>query len=116
MIYQITEAQRRDMLEALEWAIVALTDSINRESGKPWAKHLIDERATYWSLRDALSVLAHEDESRERPLYHECGGCGRVNNGDDDVCLCDMDRFRKERPNEYADMLNDGAIREETEA
>ena len=49
MIYQITEAQRRDMLEALEWAIVALTDSINRESGKPWAKHLIDERATYWS-------------------------------------------------------------------
>ena len=47
--------------------------------------------------------------------YHECGGCGRINDADDDVCLCDMDRFREERPEEYADMLASGII-EEVEA
>lgn len=42
--------------------------------------------------------------------YQECGGCGRINEVGDDVCLCDMDRFRKERPDEYADMVADGLI------
>ena len=44
--------------------------------------------------------------------HHECGGCGRINDIGDDVCLCDMERFRKERPDEYADMVDDGIITE----
>lgn len=39
--------------------------------------------------------------------YQECGGCGRINDVSDDVCLCDMERFRKERPDEYVDMRDD---------
>lgn len=42
--------------------------------------------------------------------FHECGGCGRINNFGDDVCLCDMRRFRRERPDEYADLVRDGVI------
>lgn len=44
------------------------------------------------------------------PEYHECGGCGRVNDVDDDVCLCDMQRFKRERPDEYNDLVRDGVI------
>lgn len=46
--------------------------------------------------------------------YQECGGCGRVNVVGDDVCLCDMDRFRSERPDEYADMIANGDIQEDS--
>lgn len=42
--------------------------------------------------------------------YHECGGCGRINSVGDYVCLCDMDTFQRERPDEYADMVSDGLI------
>lgn len=48
------------------------------------------------------------DEKR----HVECGGCGRLNDIGDDVCLCDMERFKKERPAEYADMVRDGIITE----
>lgn len=62
---------------------------------------------------------SHEDNPIDygvweiQALLRECGGCGRINNYGDDVCLCDMDRFRKERPDEYTDMVADGLIGEE---
>lgn len=61
---------------------------------------------------------SHEDNPIDHGVweiqtpYSECGGCGRINDYGDDVCLCDMDRFKKERPDEYADMVDDGAIEE----
>lgn len=45
--------------------------------------------------------------------HWECGGCGRINNIGDDVCLCNMEVFQRERPDEYADMVADGLIEED---
>lgn len=111
-IYTITESQRLDIMNMLKWAESALTEHVRAAEGKPWEDALRAERSACAYLWSALD-LANTDERAETlepPFQQECGGCGRINDAGDDVCLCDMERFRKERPDEYADMVEDGLI------
>jgi hypothetical protein len=108
--YTITESQRRDLMQMLEWAEWALNEHTREAKGKPWEESLRAEQSACGYLWDMLNLMCPPGEPLEVPFQQECGGCGRINDAGDDVCLCDMERFRKERPDEYADMVEDGIL------
>ena len=59
-MYEITESQRCDLLEMLEWAQSAIGGELVEAEGKPWAEVLRAEAAAVGFMRDALVEMPRE--------------------------------------------------------